>query len=165
MSLSDIVSFGGFLSGFGALFYAWRQHEKNKELSFPGRNAHRTMCNLKPFSQEVEQLADFLFNNIDRKVYLSISIDEQDASFVEHDEENVSCIYLSYQKLRDFSEGEEATTENSLTLCINVEKNKKSTSKCYSQYGVIALKGYFTVKNSGGPRMGEWWVTITAAES
>ncbi|SVW26155.1 Uncharacterised protein [Klebsiella pneumoniae] len=108
---------------------------------------------------------DFLFNNIDRKVYLSISIDEQDASFVELDEENVSCIHMSYQKLRDFSEDEEATTENSLALIINVEKNEKSTSKCYSQYGVIALKGYFTVKNSGGPRMGEWWVTITAAES
>lgn len=165
MSFSDIVSFGGFLSGFGALFYAWRQHEKNKELSFPARNAHRTMCNVKPFSQEVDQLANFLFNNIDRKVYLSISIAEQDACLFEHYEKNVSSIYIRHEKLRDFSEGEEATMENSMTFSINVEKNKKSTSKCYSQYGVIVLKGYFTVKNSGGPHMGEWWVTITAAES
>ncbi|WP_288764478.1 hypothetical protein [uncultured Enterobacter sp.] len=165
MSFSDIVSLGGLLSGLGALFYAWRQHEKNKELSFPTRNAHHTMCYLKPFSQEVEQLADFLFNNIDRKVYLSISIAEQDAHFLEDDELNVSCIYIRYQKIRDFLEGEEATTENSLTLSLNVEKNKKSTNKCYSQYGYITLKGYFTVKNSGSPRMGEVWVTITSAES
>lgn len=164
MSISDIISFGGFLSGFGALFYAWRQHEKSKELSFPARDAHRTTCILKPFSQEVDQLADFLFNNIDRKVYLNISIAEQDASSFEHSEDNVSRIYIRHEKLRDFSEGEEATTENSMTLSINVEMNKKSTSKCYSQYGVIELKGYFTVKNSGGPRMGEWWVIITARE-
>lgn len=165
MSFMDIVNFGGFLSGFGALIYAWRQHEKSKELSFPARNAHQTMLFLKPFSQEVEQLAAFLLNNIDRRVYLSISISDQDASFIEDDEENVSCITINYQKLTDFSEGEAATPLNSLSLSINVEKNKKSTSKCYCVYGTIELRGYFTVKNSGGPRMGEVWVTLTAAES
>lgn len=165
MNFSDVITFGGFLSGLGAFIYAWRQHENNKEISFPIRNAHRTMLFLKPFSQEVEQFAELLFNNIDRKVYLSISISEDDAIFTEDDEENVSRICISYQKLCDFSEGEKASPLNSLALTINVEKSKKSTSKCYCYYGVIELRGYFTVKNSGGPRMGEMWVTLTSAEA
>lgn len=165
MSFSDVIALGGFLSGLGALMYAWRQHENNKELSFPAKNAHKTMLFLKPFSQEIEQLYDLLFNNIDKKVYLSVSIAAEDATYIEDDEENVSSILIKYQKLSDFSEGEIATPLNSLSLVINVEKSNKSTSKCFCYYGVIELRGYFIVKNTGGPRMGEVWVTLTSSES
>ncbi len=165
MSFMDILSVGAFLTGLAGTAYTWRQHESNKELSFPSRNAHRTMLSLRPFSQEIEELVDFLGNNIDRKVYLSLRILEEDANFFEDEEINASFITIKYQKLTDFSDGEQPTDANSLSLTFNVEKSERSKSKCYSYYGVIELRGYFIVRNSGGPRMGGVWVTLSAAES
>ena len=145
-----------------SFFFGWQQFKEKIELAYPIRKAHQRMCYIKPFSQEIDELASLLFNNIDRKVYLSIGISEEDVIFYDDEEESVAFVSINYQKLCDFKDGEVASPRNSLTLTINVEKNKNSISKCYSSYGFIEIGGYFWIKNSGGPRMGGMWVTLTA---
>ncbi|ELY7490548.1 hypothetical protein U3A98_001488 [Cronobacter turicensis] len=144
-------------------FVSWRQIKEKIELSYPRQKAHQKMCYIKPFSQEIEELHEILFTNIDRKIYLSIGISEEDAKLYEDEDEGVCSISIPYTKLQDFEEGEKPSSINSLRLSINVKKNKNSLSKCYCYYGFIEVRGYFTIVNTGGPRMGEVWVTIAAS--
>lgn len=133
-----------------------------KELSFPTKSPHTHTCFIEPFDENATGLYDFIFDNIQKRVFLNIAFMDDNASYYEDSDLNPSVMFR-VEKYDAFDHNKiKPTTDNSLALSLNFKGIKDSSCNVYSWQGQTKINGYFTIVLTGGPHMGEMWATLKA---